>query len=132
MLNVTKNNRRREVLNSRADAVLARRGPKDAGSVFGTRAWDHFRTAWELAAGRAKLVDFHFHDLRHTFASVGGSARRDPAGGKDLLGHHSLAMALRYGHLAPAHLRRAVARLDAALPPSALERKFQRKRSSTR
>jgi site-specific recombinase XerD len=24
---------------------------------------------------------------------------------KDLLGHHSLAMTLRYGHLAPEHLR---------------------------
>lgn len=35
---------------------------------------------------------------------------------KDLLGHHSLAMTLRYGHLAPEHLRIAVARLDAALP----------------
>jgi hypothetical protein len=35
---------------------------------------------------------------------------------KDLLGHNSLAMTLRYGHLAPEHLRTAVARLDAALP----------------
>lgn len=31
--------------------------------------WDHFRTAWEGAVERAQLVDFHFHDLRHTFAS---------------------------------------------------------------
>ena len=37
---------------------------------------------------------------------------------KDLLGHHSLAMTLRYGHLAPEHLRTAVSRLDAALPVS--------------
>jgi integrase len=35
---------------------------------------------------------------------------------KDLLGHASLAMTLRYGHLAPEHLRTAVARLDAKLP----------------
>ena len=70
LLNVTKNHKRREVpLNSRADAVLARRGPKNSGLVFGSRAWDHFRTAWERAVERAKLVDFHFHDLRHTFAS---------------------------------------------------------------
>ena len=66
----TKSKRRREVpLNGRADAVLARRGSKDAGLVFGTRRWDHFCTAWESAVERAKLVDFHFHDLRHTFAS---------------------------------------------------------------
>jgi integrase len=66
----TKSKRRREVpLNSRADAVLARRGSESAGLVFSTRRWDHFRTAWEGAVERAKLVDFHFHDLRHTFAS---------------------------------------------------------------
>ena len=36
LLNLTKSNRRREVpLNSRADTMLARRGPKDSGLVFG-------------------------------------------------------------------------------------------------
>ena len=34
---------------------------------------------------------------------------------KDLLGHGSLAMAMRYAHLSPEHLRPAVARLDGAL-----------------
>lgn len=119
LLNLTKSSRRREVpLNSRADAVLARRGPKDSGLVFGTRAWDHFRTAWERAVERARLVDFHFHDLRHTFASWAVQRGATLQEVKDLLGHHSLAMALRYGHLAPEHLRSAVARLDAVLPAS--------------
>ena len=117
LLNVTKNHKRREVpLNSRADAVLARRGPKNSGLVFGSRAWDHFRTAWERAVERATLVDFHFHDLRHTFASWAVQRGATLQEVKDLLGHHSLAMALRYGHLAPEHLRSAVARLDAVLP----------------
>jgi len=115
----TKSKRRREVpLNSRADAVLARRGSKSAGLVFGTRRWDHFRTAWEGAVGRSKLVDFHFHDLRHTFASWAVQRGASLQEVKDLLGHHSLAMTLRYGHLAPEHLRTAVSRLDAALPVS--------------
>ena len=48
----TKSGKRREVpLNGRADAVLARRGSKRAGLVFGTRRWDHFRTARDLAVG---------------------------------------------------------------------------------
>ena len=119
LLSVTKSNRRREVpLNSRADAVLSRRGSKDSGLVFGTRKWDHFRHAWEGAVERAKLSDFRFHDLRHCFASwavQGGASLQEV---KDLLGHHSLAMVLRYSHLSPEHLRSAVARLDAFLPAS--------------
>jgi integrase len=119
LLDVTKSGRRREVpLNSRADTVLARRGSKSSGLVFGIRKWDHFRSAWERAVDRAKLVDFHFHDLRHTFASWAvqrGATLREV---KDLLGHRSLTMTLRYGHLAPEHLRGAVARLDATLPAS--------------
>ena len=116
LLDITKSNKRREVpLNSRADAVLARRGSKSSGLVFDTRDWDHFRTAWEHAVERAKLTDFHFHDLRHTFASWAVQRGATLQEVKDLLGHHSLAMALRYGHLAPEHLRSAVARLDALL-----------------
>jgi integrase len=83
-------------LNSRADAVLARRGSRNNGFVFGTRKWDHFRAAWERAVDRAKLVDFHFHDLRHTFASsaVQQGARLQEV--KDLLGRRSLAITLRW------------------------------------
>jgi integrase len=117
LLDVTKSGRRREVpLNGRADAVLARRGSKSEGPVFPSKRWDAYRTAWDLAVGRAKLDNFRFHDLRHTFASwaVQGGATLQEV--KDLLGHASLAMTLRYGHLAPEHLRTAVARLDAKLP----------------
>jgi integrase len=84
------------------------------GLVFGTRRWDHYRTAWESA----KLADFqfHFHDLRHTFAFWATQRGASLQEVKDRLGHHSLAMILRDGHLAPEHLRGAVVRLDAALP----------------
>jgi integrase len=117
LVDITKNGRRREVpLNSRADAVLARRGSKSTGLVFGSRRWDHFRTAWDLAVQRAKLVDFHFHDLRHTFASWAVQRGATLQEVKDLLGHSSLAMVMRSAHLSPEHLRNAVARLDAALP----------------
>jgi Phage integrase family len=81
-----------------------RRGSKSSGLVFGTRRWDHFRSAWENAVERPKLADFHFHDLRHTFASWAVQRGASLQEVKDLLGHNSLAMTLRYGHLAPEHL----------------------------
>jgi integrase len=127
LLDITKNSRRREVpLNSRADAVLARRGSKSNGSVFGFRRWDHYRTAWDLAVERARLVDFRFHDLRHTFASWAVQRGATLQEVKDLLGHSSLAMVMRYAHLSPEHLRTAVARLDAALPVETAVRITQR------
>jgi integrase len=117
LLEVTKSGRRREVpLNSRADTVLARRGSHAHGLVFGSRNWNAYRHAFEGAATRAKLTDFRFHDLRHTFASWAvqrGSTLQEV---KDLLGHSTLAMVMRYAHLSPEHLRSAVARLDTALP----------------
>jgi integrase len=112
--------------NSRADAVLARRGSKSNGSVLGYRRWDHYRTAWDLAVERARLVDFRFRDLRHTFASWAVQRGATLQEVKDLLGHSSLAMVMRYAHLSPEHLRTAVARLDAALPVETVVRITQR------
>jgi len=117
LLDVTKSGRRREVpLNSRADAVLARRGSHAHGLVFGRRNWNTYRHAFEGAATRARLADFHFHDLRHTFASWAIQRGATLQEVKDLLGHSTLAMVMRYAHLSPEHLRCAVARLDTALP----------------
>jgi integrase len=116
LLDVTKSGKRREVpLNSRADAVLARRGSHAHGRVFGSN-WNTYRNAFEGAVARAKLEDFRFHDLRHTFASWTVQRGATLQEVKDLLGHSTLAMVMRYAHLSPEHLRSAVARLDTALP----------------
>jgi integrase len=115
LLDVTKNGRRREVpLNGRADAVLARRGSHAHGRVFGGN-WNTYRNAFEGAVARAKLEDFRFYDLRHTFASWTVQRGATLQEVKDLLGHSTLAMVMRYAHLSPEHLRNAVARLDTAL-----------------
>jgi integrase len=118
LLERTKSGRRREVpLNGPADAILARRaadGPRD-GLVFGTQSWYAFRGHWEAAVEAAGLEDFRFHDLRHTFASWAVQRGATLPELKDLLGHSSLAMVMRYAHLSPEHLRSAVARLDTVL-----------------
>jgi integrase len=112
---VTKSGKRRVVpLNGPADAVLARLGGGE-GLVFGTRSWDAFRDHWEAAVEAAGLEDLRFHDTRHTFASWAMQRGATLPELKDLLGHSSLAMVMRYAHLSPEHLRSAVARLDTVL-----------------
>jgi integrase len=119
LLEVTKSGRRREVpLNNEADAALVRQGPREAGPVFGTSSWYAFRKTWEAAVKTAKVPDFHFHDLRHTFASWAIQRGATLPELKDLLGHSSLAMVMRYAHLSPEHLRSAVSRLEGVLTPA--------------
>lgn len=71
------------------------------------------------AVKRAGIENFHFHDLRHDFAT---QVRRRGTGLDviaDLLGHSSLAMARRYAHIGAAELAAAVAGLDAVQGRSA-------------
>jgi integrase len=120
LLEDTKAGQRREIpLNSPADAVLARRWtPEATGLVLPAAYWNAYRSAWERAVTVSKVPDFRFHDLRHTFASWSVQRGASLHEVKDLLGHHSLAMVLRYAHLAPENLRSAVSRLDGVLTPS--------------
>jgi len=117
-LELTKTGRRREVpLSGNADAVLARRwAPNANGYVFGSRNWYSFRSAWEAALDAAGIEGFRFHDLRHTFASWLVQRGRTLKEVQEALGHQTIAMTMRYSHLAPDHLRAAVAVLDDVLP----------------
>jgi integrase len=109
---VTKGGKRREVpFGQKVDAVLARR-QQASGRVFASSNWNSYRSAWETALAHAGIEDFKFHDLRHTYASWLVQAGRPILEVKDLLGHATLAMTMRYAHLAPERLRAAVAVLD--------------------
>ncbi len=64
------------------------------------------------ALGRAGIADFHWHDLRHTFASRLVMRHVPLTTVKELMGHKTIAMTLRYSHLAPEHLMQAVQSLS--------------------
>ena len=56
-------------------------------------------SAWRDAVARAKIRDFHFHDLRHCFGSYMAQAGVPLNVIAEALGHRKLDMARRYSHL---------------------------------
>jgi Phage integrase family len=75
------------------------------------------RRVAEAALAAARIESFRFHDLRHTFASWLVQCGRTLKEVQEALGHQTITMTMRYSHLAPDHLRAAVAALD-GMPPS--------------
>jgi len=67
--------------------------------------------AFEGARSRAKLKDFRFHDLRHTFASHLVMNGVDIRTVQKLLGQKTIAMTVRYSHLSDKTLKDAVDKL---------------------
>ncbi|MBH0187920.1 MAG: site-specific integrase [Nitrospira sp.] len=74
--------------------------------------WEDVRHGFDRACKAAGLTDFHFHDLRHSFASWLIMRGVPLATVSNLLGHTSPTMTLRYAHLSPKHLTSAVRVLD--------------------
>jgi integrase len=69
-------------------------------------------TAWRSLRKLAQLRDFHFHDLRHHFASRLVQSGVDLNSVRELLGHADIKMVLRYAHLAPGGLATAVEKIS--------------------
>jgi integrase len=72
-----------------------------------------FGRYWYPALRSAEIPDFHFHALRHTFASRLAMKGVDLYRVQTLMGHKTPEMTQRYAHLSPDTLREAVERLDA-------------------
>src|SRR5262245_44663990 len=108
-LEKTKSGRRREVPMRQVVYEVLTKLPGREGNVW---PGGNIRTAFENAVEVAGLDDFHFHDPRHHFASCfvmrGGSLQAL----KEILGHRTLAMTLRYAHLAPDHLRAEITKTE--------------------
>jgi integrase len=82
------------------------------GSQALNRGPASLRTAWIFARERAGVVDFKFHDLRHSAASylaMNGASLMDIAA---VLGHKTLSMVKRYSHLSESHVGGVVASMN--------------------
>ncbi len=116
----TKNCERREIpLNEAVKDLMRRLYAKrrlDTDYIFvnpdtGKKYLD-IKRSFNSACRRAGIKNFRFNDLRHTYASHLVMARVDLTTVSRLLGHKSITMTLRYSHLAPEHMSRAVDILD--------------------
>lgn len=87
----------------------------DSDQVFPGRLrerLDNIKTSWRELISKAKIQNFRFHDVRHSFASK-LVMRGVPLNTiRELLGHSDLSTTLRYAHLAPDHKAEAVALLS--------------------
>jgi site-specific recombinase XerD len=82
-------------------------------SLAGTRLDpNHLRRALRPAMAKAGVVNCHFHDLRHTFATRLVQAGVDLYKVQRLLGHKSPLMTQRYAHHFSESLRDGVDILD--------------------
>jgi integrase len=78
------------------------------GKLHNGGRYSDVKKSFATACQKAGISDFHFHDLRHTFASQLVMNGVDITTVSKLLGHANLTMTLRYAHLAPNHLQNAV------------------------
>ena len=114
----SKSGRTRQIpLNDEAVDVMTRwrsQTVSDSELVFAGKSGDrrtNVKKAWMNLLQDAGINHFRWHDLRHHFASKLVMAGVDLNTVRELLGHSTITMTLRYAHLAPEHTAAAVARI---------------------
>jgi len=98
-----------------SDAAIAvlQRAPREWPEVFDGK---NLRKHFEAAVRSAGLVDFNFHDLRHTFATWN---RRNGAALEIVqraLGHSSIQVTQKYAHVDDSEVRAASNTISAIMP----------------
>ena len=109
----TKNNECREVLMNDIVRKALQNIPKHKESPYvfcrkSGKPYQDVRKSFDTALRKCDIIDFHFHDLRHTFASQLVMMGVDLKTVQELMGHKTIEMTLRYSHLSQPHKRAAV------------------------
>lgn len=91
-------------LNAEAVALLANRPGEREGKVFRAR---NLRRDWQQACEATGLVDFRWHDMRHTWATWAQQAGVPVEARQRALGHASIATTQGYSHGAAGMLKAA-------------------------
>ena len=99
-------------LNALALATVARRNRVREPCPFDVSTPEKISVPFARACRKIGVIDFRFHDLRHTAASSLRMRGADIHTVAQILGHKDLRMAARYQHLSPVFLQDAVRRLD--------------------
>jgi integrase len=76
------------------------------------RPFKDIKKGFYSALKKAGIKDFRFHDLRHTFGSHLVMQGVDLRTVQQVMGHKDIKMTMRYSHLSPEYVQKAVEKLD--------------------
>jgi integrase len=118
VVNTKSNHDRLVPMSHQVRQVLLTHRPSSKGEfVFTTKKTKRpivdVKKAFRAACDAAGIADFHFHDLRHTFATRVGDAGHSSRAIAALLGHTNTVMTDRYTHATDSALRAAVELINA-------------------
>lgn len=111
-----------EMLKRRRAAALAETGsiPAGADEVF---VWRNFKRRWARLKKTLKLVDFRWHDLRHTFGTWARKAGVDLPTLKEAMAHKDIKTTQRYAHVEPDEIEGTFDKVAARMAQSAAHSK---------
>lgn len=108
-------------------ASTAGKAQRESASVVQLRGpvfdLTNFRKRWDKARAAAGLVDFHWHDLRHTFATWARQGGADLLELQKAMAHSSIAVTARYMHIGAEETTTAFDRAAAGLLTQKLTQK---------
>ena len=103
----SKSGKSREIIMIPALVEVFKSLPKTQGKIFNIKI-ECLRKRYNKLLKTLEIKDFCFHTLRHTFASQFMMNGGDLSILKNILGHSTMDLTLRYSHFAPDHIKKTL------------------------